>query len=360
MAHAPLNPGLYRRLQKLFGTVAISNEGLETKFRRRLVRLRAQELPIEMVQAGEYYAVNCCFCDDTRHRLYVNYRYGQKFDGIPLYWLAVCYNEEACMNDAINRDRLRQMLNDSRQDLANLPVKPGRTLKPEELVADWPGPCVRLDQLPASHVARRYVQSRRFDPDRLGRFYQLSYCQDSFWPLARHRLVVPMYADGVMRGWQARYVGELNWKKKDEYVPPKYFTLPGMHKALFVANLDVARNYHTGVLVEGWFDVFGFGPMACPLLGSTMSAVQRRQFAAAFGARAGVCLLDPEVFDDPKVGPKARELIADLRTRFSGNFAAVKLPAGTDPGSLDRDFLRDYVTHKARKKGVKVNFARWE
>ena len=49
-------------------------------------------------------------------------------------------------------------------------------------------------------------------------------------------------------------------------------------------------------------------------------------------------------------------LIADLRTRFSGNFAAVKLPEGTDPGSLDRVFLRDYVTHKAQKKGVKVCF----
>ena len=35
-------------------------------------------------------------------------------------------------------------------------------------------------------------------------------------------------------------------------------------------------------------------------------------------------------------------------------FAAAKLPPGTDPGSLDRDFCRARVAERAARQGVKV------
>ena len=74
-----------------------------------------------------------------------------------------------------------------------------------------------------------------------------------------------------MRGWQARHVGDLDWK--DPKSPPKYYTCPGMKVGQILYNLANAAKYKTGVIVEGVTDVWSFGPMAMCTMGASMKAL---------------------------------------------------------------------------------------
>ena len=92
---SPLQPELYRRLESRLGPVIIANEGEE------LVGWAATDPctgrpRLEVIMPGEYYRVSCPFCTDTRHRLYVNHRWGLwvpelRTDNL---WLAHCFNED--------------------------------------------------------------------------------------------------------------------------------------------------------------------------------------------------------------------------------------------------------------------------
>ena len=162
-----------------------------------------------------------------------------------------------------------------------------------------------------------------------------------------------MLEGGKRRGWQSRFVGELDWKgPKKRELPPKYFTAPGMPRSELLYNLDRAKNYSTGVIVEGVTDVWSFGPMAVGLFGKNLTTEQYRKFLATFRKRTAVLLLDPEEFDSEGTG----ELVRMLRKAMPKSFAAVKLPMGTDPGSLDRSFLRGYVAEQAADQGVTVSY----
>ncbi len=132
--------------------------------------------------------------------------------------------------------------------------------------------------------------------------------------------------------------------------------MPNTPRGAILANFRNARQYRTGIFVEGWFDVFGLGAMAIPVLGSTITNVQQRLFAKEFGqkGRSGVILLDPEECD--KI--KTQDTLKEMQQRMPDQIALVKLPPGTDPGTLDRKFMRDYIEQEAKDQGVKVWFSK--
>src|SRR5262245_29351437 len=117
--------------------------------------------------------------------------------------------------------------------------------------------------------------------------------------------------------------------------------MPNLPRGQILCNYDKARQFRTGVLVEGWFDTFAFGAMAMPVLGNTVSEQQIKTFASVWGkqGRSGVWLLDPEEFETRSI----QNTVARLRRQLPGQFAAIRLPKGTDPGDLERDFCRAYV-----------------
>lgn len=358
-----LNPVLYERLRRTFGPVKLSNAGQRFVARDgpSLFAEPGEEakMHLEIVSDGEYYRVACPYCTDTRHRLFVNYMFGKKSDaGRVMNFLAVCFNE-GCLARQDNKEDFDERLACFDHELEDAPVKEGRQAPSGLRTARWPGAVRRLDRLSERHPACQYLRSRRFDPGRLGRFYDVHYCTDSIYFLARRRLVFPVYWGGALVGWQTRHVGELDWKgpRKHE-LPPKWWTMPGMPRGEILANLDNAKHYRTGVLVEGWFDVVGFGPMAMPVLGNSVSPNQQKLFARPFGGpgRSGVLLLDPEEFESHATQRTARA----LAQRMSGQLAVVKLPEGRDPGNLDRDFMRDYVRDEAADQGVDVGWERVE
>jgi hypothetical protein len=272
-------------------------------------------------------------------------------------WMAICYNEN-CLGDYERRREFYDKL--TARDgpvLARARIEEGHELSPSEIKADWPGPVTRVDQLPQDHEAVQYLLSRDFDPDKIGRFYNVHYCHASFRWLAANRLIIPIYEDRQMVGWQARYVGELPWHDKSkEDLPPKYYTMPNTPRRAVLYNFGNCCQFRTGVIVEGPSDVWGLGPMATATLGSTMTNLQRRKFITAFRKHAAILLWDPDVQADHKKWPGVEKLIEHLHEEFRGNFTPVWLPQGRDPGSTERQFLRDYIADEARKAGVKVDW----
>lgn len=351
----PLNPALYSRLKR-FGKVRVSNEG--EAFKYRAVRGLEDEPLLDIAHDGEFYMVCCPFCRDQRYRLYVNHMFSQRDShGRRMTFLAICYNQN-CLARRENQLEFLETL-DSTEMLTDVRVFPGKDVPEEARVVQWPGNCKLVNKLKASHHANVYLESRGFDPDFLARRYQVSYCKYSHYSLARDRLIFPVFEGEQLKGWQARYIGELPWKDKEKKkgLPPKYFSTPSSNfRSRCILNWERMRQWKTGVVVEGPTDVYKFGPMSGCIFGNTITPLQRRKLVTIFkkAGRSLVLLLDPEEFTSRSTEKAIRQMERAMR----GQFCAVKLPDKTDPGSLDQDFSRAYVQQEAAKKGVKVLYER--
>lgn len=353
----PMNEDLYKRLVNRYKTVKVANEGLATVYQ---IAYDTEGRPrMVFSQVGEAYRVNCPFCSDMRYRLYVNHLYGLKdVNDRRMTFMAMCWNED-CLANELNRELFYAWISGDSLDRAK--VKPGRVEGTGELrKVGMPGPCTKLHHLPTHHEANVYVRGRSFDPELLGKVYGVSYCHNSMYYLARGNLVIPITKGPDLVGWQVRYLGELDWKNKElknrGELPPKYFTMPGFPKGQWLPNIEKARRHYTGVLVEGFFDVFGAGPMCMPLLGSSLGAAQQKLFLQAFGKRSGVLMLDADVQRDEKKWPKLSESIAALKRQMP--LAVVWPPEGLDPGSMDREVTCDIIRQQAKEQGVKVSFGK--
>lgn len=345
-----LNPVLYRKLKRHCGAVRVSNGG--EAFAGRRVSTADRQTRVLIEQAGEYYLVCCPYCNDTRFRLYVNHMFGkQDRTGRKMNFLAICYNEY-CMAKQDNLEDFIETLSDT-GPIEDVPVRKGVLLPEEAREVMWPGPYKNLTELDDDHRACGYVASRGFDPAQVGRLYGVSYCTDSHFYLARRRIIIPVFEGGKLRGWQARYVGELPWKDKSckRNLPPKYWSCPNSKfRSRCVYNWDRMRQWQTGVVVEGPTDVWRFGAMSGCIFGNTVTDHQRRKIMAVFKKRTLVLLLDPEEYG----ARSTRRAVRLFEKAMPGRFCALQLPRGTDPGSLGREFLRDWVRSEAADRGVRV------
>jgi hypothetical protein len=345
-----LNRVLYSKLRRHFGGVRVSCAG--EAMICRATRSLEGDPRLTVFHAGEYYQICCPYCDDTRFRLYINHRFGTKdVRGRPLTFLAICYNE-SCMSKRENLYDFLERLDELSLTEAN--VSRGKIVPEEAREVLPPGPCVSLTDLPAKHPAIAYLRSRRFDIAELGTKHLVSYCFDSRYTLAKNRLIIPVYEKGKLKGWQARYPGELDWKgPKKKELPPKYFSCPGSHfRSRCIYGFETMPEWETGILVEGPTDRWRFGSMAGSIFGNSVTAWQMRKFLAVFSKRTGVLLLDPEEMESKKT----IETLDLFRKKMPGQFCGVVLPEDTDPGGLDRDFVKEYVRQHASRQGVRVRY----
>ena len=75
-SHLVLCPELYNKLNSMFpGGVVIANQG-EPMYSSSPTQHNGSHFT-SVISSGEYYRVNCPFCNDTKHRLWVNHMYGQ-------------------------------------------------------------------------------------------------------------------------------------------------------------------------------------------------------------------------------------------------------------------------------------------
>lgn len=349
-----LNRALYRRIRATFGNVKIRNVG-EKQSRKLTTDLVTGKPKTKIIHAGEYYAICCPFCNDTRFRCYINHMYGRDDElGRPQTFLATCYNAGCplSMKDRATYEQLEEMLTGHTLfQLRKANIQEGKEVDVNKVRANWPGQVTRLDKLPSTHEAVVYLAGRGFDPDKIGRFYNVHFCTQSDRFICENRLIIPIYHKKRMVGWQARAAYDCDWKSSHI---PKYYTAPGTPRRQVLYNFGNAVRFRTGVIVEGVTDVWKLGPQAVCTLGATMTMQQQTLFVKGFRNHAGILLYDPDIKDQMK--EKLDELVVDMQGKLKSGFCWVHLPDGTDPGSLDRSFLRPFIKQQAEDKGVKVSW----
>ena len=365
----PLNPQLFRLLELHFQTVLVSNDGCGSDLVRSprvgsdgKMRWSAE---IKNPSYEEQYRVNCPFCSDTRQRLYIHYRFGRDAEtGRDFRGLAWCHNEE-CTDNPATCDQLYEMIFAPAWGGAPKAsqIRPGRPAGPPPKI-EYPGPTVRIDELPEEHPAVLYVEERGFDPGVLGRVWDVRYCPTKY----SNRIIIPMHrkkaGENKLVGWQARYIGN------PPPNVPKYLTCPGMRRNREAYNFGRAIRHRTIAIVEGPTDVWSFGLQAMGLWGKVMSnTLQQRLVKTILHHRdqTVVVLLDPK--QNPKEKEKGkphhierlvRNLSSELRRagiRRQRVFG-VYLPEELDPGSMEQDSLWQAVQQEADILGLDVSFGR--
>lgn len=328
----PLAPRLYHALESKFGSVSIANPGVVRTYRKTIDKKGRPTR--EIVERGEYYKVDCPECGDTRGRLCISYTYGEPDEyGRPDYFGARCYNEN-CIAKPDKRDRLSRRIfglitEDERKRLLwKRPASPDSPIDPSAPVR-LPGVVIPLDKLDDYHPAITYVRARGFDPIELATKWGVGYCSDadSRFYKCLHRIVVPVYAFGVLVGWQARLIDD---SLKSRTVP-KYYTLKGFFKSRYLYNRDRAANGNVVVLVEGVTDVWAVGDPAVAIFGHELDAKQSAGLDL-WSARGGLLV----VMIDPDARAKFDAMIPELYRKFGGRIVNVSLPEGVDAGDLTR------------------------
>jgi hypothetical protein len=343
LAVNPLNPYLHRRLTELFGAVIIANPGAAAVPHIDPTQPGGK---VRLDPKGEYYRVNCPFCNDTRKRLWFNHLWGH---GVPihptdsLWWSATCYNED-CLAVPGRwqgiRDRVYMTL--GRMQRHSLPVAVGKIEAAITGPVADPGRCVPLGDLPEWHEANTYLRGRGFDPIHLTYDWHVTYCEQAqeAYRHAEGRLIVPIRMRGEQLSWQARHIGEADWKQT-----PKYYNCPGVGKVQLLYGFDAAKLLPFVIICEGVTDVWAVGAGAVAVLGKTLSYQQGQIIKGNW--KTVVVLLDAEARDE------AADVLARLED--TATVVVVTLPAGSDPASLamdDRDYLWDLIDGTCRAQGV--------
>lgn len=357
MSSKPLNPALYRRLKKQCENVVVANRG-EAHVQKIIRDIVTGKKKISVVQPGEYYRINCPFCDDTDFKCYVNHRYGTYDElGNEQTHLIHCFkancplnNKEPGIYEKAKEKFLGRQLVDLRKAMIHrgtLTTSPG---KPCEL----PQGLIPLEELSEEHQAIRYLRGRNFDPQYLSEFYGVRWCEDSTNYFCYRRIFIPIYKDGLLISWQARLPFD------SEGSAPKYFFAKSTPKRELLYNLDVARGYRTGVIVEGVTDVWRIGPCGMAIFGSYISDHQKQMVSSNFRDYSAVLLYDGDVVEKDKADSNVRlhKLIEEFSTNFRKGFCWVKLPIDKDPAMFERDTLKDYICSEAAKQGVSVDWSK--
>lgn len=350
----PLCPELYARLKRLFGKVVIANEGQSARVTQLQVLGRMQT----QVSDGEYLRVNCPFCEDTKGRLWVNYQYPQ------FPWLAVCYNDTACMTGAmgaIHRPRLRRMIF-SEGGRETMPIHYGRAeeteVDPNTLpLAEYPGSGLYVNQLPVDHHVREYLTSRQFDVDELSREYSVGMLTSSeTYPWLIGNICFPAMMYGRMVGWQTRYPADVDFKQTGIR---KYFNLPDMPKRAMLYGFDQAKAWSFVIVVEGATDVWRIGAPAVCLYGSSLSPTQRRLLIDNWSTI--FVYLDGDTIPlKPNQTVSTRDnLMADLLSLATPahTIIPVDLPIELDPGKLSRQENRARIRSAATARGIPIDLS---
>lgn len=338
----PLRPELYGRLKKKFRHVEIANAGQE------MLR-HYEDGELKITKHGEEYRVNCPHCNDTRKRLWINHRWGMVDEvlGIRLLWLAHCFNENCFKSYP---ERRLALYNEVFDPMIDSPVAIDEVLSGDNEYevsqpAFLPGEIIPIDQLPRDHSATLYLLQRGFDLKQLSDYFKIGYCQNALpsVQMANGRIFIPVYRDGEFVGWQGRIVGE----PSNKFVP-KYYSMPGWKKGLFVYNHDLAKRFNHVVICEGPSDVWRYGPEAVCLFGKLPTISQAAILASDWEVH--ILMLDSDVPD--KELETAQNRLDQPQRMKPIKRIVVRLPSGQDPGSMNPTYMRALVTTAAAREGL--------
>jgi hypothetical protein len=348
----PLNPTLYTLLLQEFGHVRIAHEG-DAMNKRYAVnydvdppRLRLDP-PVH--QTGEYYRVNCPYCNDTKGRLWINHLWGVWDSVVHSYnlWLAVCYNDMCLSEYEARQDLYKRVYGFKNYDQRSEPLEILSGVVVDEPLKEvtYPGDWILLTDLGFNHPANQYMWSRGFEYETCEK-YKLGYCVRALpeYRAAEGRIIVPIFMEETLVGWQCRYVGELDWKTSKV---PKYYNLPGIKRRQILYNFDAAKEQPYGVIVEGVTNVWNVGDNAVALLGKVLTSQQLEMVIQTW--KVVVILMDG---DDP--GKEAAQTIYDQLRRYV-TCVIVTLPDGRDPANCDPEWLQLFIRARAVSEGLDLD-----
>lgn len=249
------------------------------------------------------------------------------------------------------------------------------------LIPAPPGETIPLTQLPATHPARLYLASRRFDAAALEKQFAASWCEvelsedasvkrfyrrlvGGFKDTPQGRIIFNADVNGVRVAWQGRILDmvvekehlywhpyERRWVvvsrlQGDKWVelpgwegfdPSKYKTSLGAKRNQLVMGFDAAVAWnakhrpHRPVfgLTEGPLDAGRFGPPFCAILGKVFSPEQSRLVAGS--ARRLLY-----ISQNDKAGLEARERVIAGASMFLSDIIPIQTPTPfKDPGEMD-------------------------
>jgi hypothetical protein len=357
----PLNQQLYNALRRRFGRVLLQKDGEAMHYRVVKTANGKQQVRVTPARGGEDYKVCCPFCNDNRYRFEVNHRWNSTDPATGVYFgvsFMRCYNNgcDANVDAPFQRrvtcheelvDMLKAYVARGRGLITKAPTDAGE-IKP----ANLPEKCIPLDALSPGHSALQYLRDRKFDPYTLSRDWRLMFCIDDPNPLVAGRIIIPIYYNDMLVGWQARFVGN---PPSDNI--PKYYTMPKTPKSRILYNYDRAKHCKFGVLVEGVTDAWRLGDAGVATLGSSLSVAQVQLAKLAWGKHGVVLMYDPDLILAPRKRPneptpyeRLKERLADP-TAFERGVLEMVLPIGTDPGEFETATLWNMITQAAQTKG---------
>lgn len=344
-----LNTQLYSLLLQRLGKVRIIKEDERASgyYKKNVLTNR---LEYEPDNRGEQYGVNCPYCEDTKQRLYFSHRWGVYDDTTHSfnYNLANCWNENCLEVDPTNRSELIDLVfgHMNRNQKKDISLKTSdKTV--DNVRAIMPGRIALLQDLDADHRANVYLRSRGFDPVELSQNYKVCFCYDADerFSMAENRIIIPIYMRDELKGWQARYIGERNWKASRF---PKYYTMQGTPIRNCLYNFDIAKDYPYVVICEGPSDVWAVGPSAVAIFGKVIKSKQKEMISSVWGNKIVILLLDPDAESESIIQCE------ELKQNISGKVVKVTLSEGIDAGSCSRDYLWSVIRGAANKQKVKL------
>lgn len=347
-----LAPELYNALVQEFGKRGVDIKAEDEPLRWRPIAGESNRW--ETTDSGQYFAINCPHCSDTRKRLWINHQFGQPDVMDPsrkMLHLLVCYNEN-CFDGVDRQEAFFSRLFDNRRGrrfsvLKESPVLDSQPFKLQEVTE--PGFITPIDELPAHHKAAVYLDDRLFNRQELARHYGVGFVTEAInaFPRLTGRIYIPIVFRRKLVAWQGRYPEDLDWKAAGI---TKYYNLPSMKKKLLLYNFDQARRFPAMVLVEGCSSAWAVGRHATAVLGKTISLRQSELMASK---------VDPDkpiaIMLDESAQEEAAVVCKRIREKHAkpGNVFCVRLPRpNTDPNDYDQSYIHQVIEAEARKCGV--------
>ena len=261
--------------------------------------------------------ISCPYCNDTSYHLGINTKQGYtKCWRCQYHWLPKIVAEITGQN--IGRAQ-NTIANYSEGETLNeyRPERPSEILLPNEFK--------KLDPL---HYG--YLKARQFAPHVARKWGLLG--TGSFGAYS-HRIIIPIYLDGVLISFQGRDISGLSTAKykacqeKDEVYPHQ--------QSLY--GIDFTQSKSTVVIVEGVTDVWRLGPGAVATFGIEWTTPQARMIANRF--KKFSILFDAE----PQAQEQGEKLYQYLTGRGLKGELAILEKEGMDPGSLTNKQARSLM-----------------
>lgn len=325
-----LNYYLHERLLATFKSVAIYNANQPCKY-----SIINNKLVIE--HYGESYAVNCPFCTDKRKRLVIPHVWMTTIENHLIKFAPKCFNETNCLSNLENLEKLIALVYEGDgvvemgirnfvDNFTNLQASSEPKLNNIQL----PGYCERIDKLDRTHPAVYYVISRGYEPDFLGKEYDVRVClksNDDDKKFFENQLIIPVYFNNNLIGYQVRLIITNHHTKYYSFFPKS--------KVLYA--LDKCTNKSFVIVCEGVFDVWKFKNQAVCTFGTSIS---RNQLELLKDFENIYILFDKDMYDGGKHQKKFIKILESVQQALpNNNILVAKLPFSEDPSVASKSEL---------------------